>query len=139
MVDPDILLGKVGVITRCVARIRSVVARKETAPDPIDVQDIVVLNLQRAIQAAIDLATHIVSGENLGVPAGTADYFTRMREAGIIDADAETAMRKMVGFSNVAVHEYDELDPRIIDRIVSHRLDDFERFYTQAITRYLPA
>ena len=139
MVDPDVLLGKVGIITRFVARIRSVAGRKESVHDSIDIQDIVVLNLQRAIQAAIDIVMHIVSGENPGVPGGTAEYFTIMREAGIINADVEMAMRKMVGFRKVAVHEYDELDPHVIEGITSHQLDDFERFYTQAIAPYLPA
>jgi uncharacterized protein YutE (UPF0331/DUF86 family) len=63
MVDRDVVLAKVAAIDRCLARIREVQSRTGVALLPADIEDIVMLNLQRATQAAIDLATHVASTE----------------------------------------------------------------------------
>ena len=65
---PDVALGKLATIERCLQRIRTVTGGDADRVDDIDVEEIVVLNLQRAIQASIDLAAHLISGKGWGLP-----------------------------------------------------------------------
>lgn len=75
----------------------------------IDPQDVLVLNLGRAVQICVDLATNLLSGLPLP-PMGVA--FERLAEAGILDPELSLRMRKAVGFRNIAVHAYDTIDWR---------------------------
>lgn len=73
MIDSDIFFAKTGVIKKCLSRIREYTRLKPESLDELDAQDIFVLNLQRAVQAAIDLAAHVVSSEGLGMPRDLND------------------------------------------------------------------
>ncbi len=75
MPDKDIVLAKVATIQRCLDRIRDVTGLDPESLEDIDKQDIFVLNLQRAIQACIDLAAHAVASEHLGLPESIRDNF----------------------------------------------------------------
>ena len=138
MVERDVVLAKAAAIDRCLKRVYDVRARGNTAFAPIDVEDITVFNIQRAAQAAIDLAAHVVSAEGYGVPADVGETFSLLAQNAVIDSDLATRLRKMVGFRNIAVHNYQSLDPLIIDRIVEDRLEDL-RTFAAAITRRLGA
>ena len=106
MVDRDILLAKIASIRKCLERIRTVTnGTPESLNDP-DIQDIFVLNLQRAVQAAIDLAAHLVADERIGLPANLKENFTLLESRQIIDAQLSKHLQSMVGFRNIAVHDY---------------------------------
>lgn len=81
MVERDVALAKVAVIDRCLTRI-SEVRSQPVARSAIDAEDIVVLNLTRATQAAIDLASHVVSTEGYGLPDAIDDTHGRDRGSG---------------------------------------------------------
>ncbi len=102
----------------------------------INVQDIFVLNLQRAVQSVIDLAAHVVTSEDLGLPASLRDNFRLMNEAGIIDEKLKQHMESMVGFRNIAVHEYQKLENDILGVILTKHLTDLEDFYKAVIKHY---
>jgi uncharacterized protein YutE (UPF0331/DUF86 family) len=93
--------------------------------EPI-VLDAVVLNVQRACEQAIDAACREVSRRGLGVPADSADAFTILERERVLSPAVAERMRRMVGFRNVAVHEYRKLDPTVVRTVVEHRLGDFE-------------
>jgi uncharacterized protein YutE (UPF0331/DUF86 family) len=95
-----------------------------------------VLNLQRAVQAMIDLAAHVVAREGMGVPDEMAASFELLKRAGILDADLADRMRRMTGFRNVAVHEYCKLDPAIVEAIVRDRLGDLRAFARAIVLRF---
>ena len=57
----DVALAKLATIRRCLQRIRTVTAGDPARVREFETQDIVVLNLQRAIQAALDLAAHVIA------------------------------------------------------------------------------
>lgn len=128
MVD-DVVLNKAAVIERCVARVRD-----EYAGDPrrlrddITRQDSIILNLQRACEAAIDLAMHVVRVRRLGIPQETRESFEMLRDAGLLDQMLADRMMRMVGFRNVAVHDYRKLDLDVVERIVTDHLDEFLAF-----------
>ena len=134
--EKDVLFAKIGIIKRCLQRIHDA-----TGDDPgsliiIDKQDIFVLNLQRAIQGAIDLAAHVISSEGLGVPQDLKESFDLLRGKGIIPYDLAEKMKKMVGFRNIAVHEYQELKLGILQSILSNNVKDLEDFYTAVVKHY---
>jgi uncharacterized protein YutE (UPF0331/DUF86 family) len=134
MVDRDLVLAKVDTLERSLARIDS--ARRRTGLEALDRQDIIVLNLQRAVQSMLDLAAHVVAREGLGVPDELAASFGLLRRAGILDDDLADRMRRMTGFRNIAVHEYRRLDPDVIESIVRDRLGDLRAFAKVVLERF---
>jgi len=93
-----------------------------------DIQDIVILNLQTAIQGCIDIASHIISDNDWGVPGSLAGLFEILREKKVITEDTEKIMRQMVGFRNLIVHEYAKLDMARAYSVFNGRLSDFTSF-----------
>lgn len=126
--DEDIVLAKVSTIRRCVAAIRSL-SRDLPEPEREWMRvDLTVLNLQRAVEASIDLASHLIAANGWELPRDAADGFRVLGFHGVVPPALTEALVKMVGFRNVAVHSYREIDPRIVNGIARERLDDFESF-----------
>jgi uncharacterized protein YutE (UPF0331/DUF86 family) len=125
----DVILAKVEIIERCLHRIR-----EEYAGVPANLydnwtrQDSILLNLERACQASIDLALRLVSMKNLGLPKESREAFDLLAASGPLDAVQAQAMQRMVGFRNLAVHNYRKLDLKIVQAIVETRLGDFTAF-----------
>ena len=125
----DIILAKSAIIERRVARVREVHAGVDDVfARDLTRQDAIVLNLQRACEASIDLAMHIVRVRRLGVPQESREAFDLLERAGMIDSDLAVRMKRMVGFRNVAVHDYRKLDLEIVRSIIGARLPDFLDF-----------
>ncbi|GIW34673.1 DUF86 domain-containing protein [Meiothermus sp.] len=97
-------------------------------------QDAIILNLLRACEASIDLAMYMVRLHHLGLPQSSRDAFRLLQEAGFISADLARRMQRMVGFCNVAVHDYQALSLPILKTILEERLGDFLEF-TSALWR----
>jgi uncharacterized protein YutE (UPF0331/DUF86 family) len=124
----DVVTNKIATIERCLARVR-----EEYRDDPgrlasLTVEDSVVLNLQRACEASIDLAMRLVALRRLGVPQESRAAFELLEGAGVIDSGLAARMKKMVGFRNVAVHDYQRLSRPILVAVLRERLGDFEDF-----------
>ena len=136
MIERDIVFAKIGIIQRCLRRIKQTTAFDPASLDNLDKQDIFALNLQRAVQAALDLAAHVVASEGLGVPQELKELFTFLEQSGIIPAGLADQMKKMVGFRNIAVHEYQELDVSVLKSILTKNLKNLEDFYTAVIRYY---
>jgi uncharacterized protein YutE (UPF0331/DUF86 family) len=136
MIDRDRVLAKIATIDRCLARIAEVRGERRKDLLPVDVEDIASLNLQRAIQAAIDLAANIISTEGYGTPDSTAGVFTLLQQRGVIDADLALRLRRMVGFRNIAVHEYQTVDPAILESILERHLGDLKALAGRVIEHF---
>lgn len=125
----DVLVNKAAAIERSVRRVR-----EEHAGDNRNLvenqtrQDAILLNLQRACETSIDAAMHVVRVRRLGVPQETREAFDLLEKAGVIDPGLSDRLKKMVGFRNVAIHEYQKLNLDIVTSIVTERLDDFLDF-----------
>src|SRR5699024_2700874 len=91
-------------------------------------QDSIILNIQRACEASIDLAMYIVSERKLGVPKASREAFQLLQEANIIEASLAKSLMNMVGFRNIAVHDYQALDINILEAILEKHMDDFKNF-----------
>lgn len=86
------------------------------------------MNIQRACEAVIDLAMHEVRLHHLGVPQESREAFSLLYQAGLITKELGDHMMAMVGFRNIAVHDYQELNLDIVKQIVEKHLDDFLDF-----------
>ncbi len=135
MVERDVVLAKIAVIDRCINRINHVRAHR-AGLSPIDIEDITVLNLTRAAQAAIDLAAHVVSTEGYGLPADVGESFGLLGQHAVVSAELAGRLRKMVGFRNVAVHSYQAIDPQIVERIAERHLGDLQAFAAAVAERF---
>ena len=135
MVD-DLLLNKAATIERCVARARQEYAavREHFATD-FTRQDAAVLNVQRACEAALDIGHHIVRRERLGLPQSARDVFDMLSAAGWVELALADAMKRMVGFRNIAVHDYQELLLPITVSVITEHLDEFLRFTAAILSR----
>lgn len=91
-------------------------------------QDAAVLNIQRACEAAIDMGQHVVRRDRLGVPQGTREIFGLLVQARRIEPPLAEALQRMVGFRNIAVHQYQALQLPILIRILETHLDEFTVF-----------
>ncbi|MGA8163464.1 MAG: DUF86 domain-containing protein [Waddliaceae bacterium] len=138
MVDLDVLLEKINSIQNCLKRVHDVVENDKSGLEDLNVQDIVVLNLQRAIQLTIDIAFHVVASEQLSLPQTLRDAFHILQENKVIDLSLSKKMEKMVGFRNIAVHDYQSVNIEILRKIVDKHLGEIEDFYTTILIRYRP-
>jgi len=136
MPDKDVVLAKIAAIQKCLRRIKHVTDLDPDRLDELDTQDIFVLNLQRAIQSAIDLATHIVASEGLGISDTIGGNFVLLKHSKIITKSLSKKMQSMVGFRNIAIHDYQALDVNILKAILSKNLKDIEQFYTAVLTHF---
>lgn len=124
----DVILNKTTTIERCVKRIHEVYAGNPENLKDFTKQDSIILNIQRACEASIDLAMHIISERKLGVPRASREGFKLLHEAGIIDAPLAKTLMNMVGFRNIAVHDYQALELDILQSILEKHIDDFKHF-----------
>ena len=128
----DVIVRKLDTVSRCLIRVL------ENTPPSLEVlledytrQDVIVLNLERAVQACVDVGLHIFSGRNEPVPDSMGDVFLRLARLGIIDEKTAQALKGTVGFRNVAVHAYQEIDYAIVYSICTKHLNDFRAFARQ--------
>ncbi len=130
----DVLLNKAAAIERAVLRVREVYAGDDRNLSDQTRQDAIILNLQRACESSIDAAMHLVRVHRLGIPQETLEAFALLEGARLIDPHLADRLRKMVGFRNVAIHDYQKLNLDIVRRIIVEHLDDFLAF-TQVLLR----
>lgn len=127
MTDLELVEKKLAFIETCVRELRQL-CRPERIPEDIREERFAAHTLQIAIQAAQDIASHIVSDERLGEPETNHQLFELLRNHGWITAEQVTVMQKMVGFRNTVVHGYQHFNPLILQDIVLHRLGDLLAF-----------
>jgi uncharacterized protein YutE (UPF0331/DUF86 family) len=89
----------------------------ELLRDP-DRQDIISLNLTRAVQLCVDIALHVLSARGQPAPGTMGEAFDRLAEAGVISDRVRWSMRAAVGFRNVAVHSYRAIDWAVVAELL---------------------
>lgn len=133
--DNIVLAKKIDSILRCLNRIQQRLPETEAEfIKDYDAQDVVVLNLTRAIQMNVDIATHLLANTNQAIPTTMAEAFTQLERLNIITPAIAEKMRKSIGYRNVAVHNYDDIDLAITYEIARHHLGDFKDYIEQIIS-----
>jgi len=125
----EVLLQKTATIRRCVERARQErSAAGSNFRTDFTRQDASLLNLFRACESAIDLANHLVRIHHLGVPSWSAQAFEMLAKSGAISSDLSDRLVRMVGFPNLAIHEYDKLDMDLVEAVYDGPLQDLLEF-----------
>ncbi len=131
------LAPKLDALARCLARIESKSPfTLERLRSDADLQDIISVNLERAIQQCVDVASMVLAEGNAPAPLTMADGFDGLSAAGWIDAPNASRMRKATGFRNILVHEYEKIDWAIAFKIATTHLEDFKSFARQIVAKY---
>jgi uncharacterized protein YutE (UPF0331/DUF86 family) len=125
--DPTLVAKKLALVETCVADLRRLAQPAALSTD-LREQRFVEHTLQIAIQAALDVASHIVSDEHMGEPRTSRELFDLLERNGWIPPALASTLRNMVGFRNVLVHGYDDVDLGIVRDVLEHRLDDLIQF-----------
>ncbi len=125
----DVLLHKTATMERCLKRVREeYLGHKKEFSVNFTVQDSVILNLLRACEASIDAAMHVVRIRRLSIPQDSRDAFSLLERVNVLPPELSRHMQAMVGFRNIAVHDYQKLNLSIVEAILNQRLPDFEKF-----------
>lgn len=125
----DVITNKIAIIKNCIKRIHEEYTGQEDQFDyNYTKQDSVVLNLQRACEAAIDLGARMISMSDLGLPQSSREVFQILEKNGYISKELALKMQAMVGFRNIAVHDYQKVNLQIVKSIISSHLSDFTNF-----------
>ncbi len=130
----NVILNKTESIERCIRQIRTYFEE-----DPISFredqmrQDAIILNIERACEQSISLANHLVRVRKLGFPKTSKESFQLLAEANLIDNELSSRLQSMVGFRNIAVHNYQKINLEIVEKIINEHLEDFTDFSKIAI------
>ncbi|WP_250657366.1 type VII toxin-antitoxin system HepT family RNase toxin [Alkalimarinus coralli] len=127
----DLFINKVATINRCIERIHQEFDSEADFKANYTKQDSVILNLQRACEASIDMANMVIRIRKLGVPQSSRDSFSLLERDNIIDQRVAKSMQSMVGLRNVAVHDYQALNLDIVIHVIAYHLNDFKDFARQ--------
>lgn len=126
MTDRSLVIKKLTRIDQCVLELRGVDAA--ALGDDIIIERFVERTLQLAIQAIIDLASHIVADDQLGDPSTTHELLDLLARNGWIEQAQLPVLHRVIGFRNVLVHDYDDVDIAVVRLVVSHHLGDLVAF-----------
>lgn len=122
----EVLANKAASIERCLQRIRE--ESKQDWKSNYTHQDALILNLERACQTSIDAASYIVRIKKLGIPSESKEVFQLLESGAIISFEMSKKLQKMVGFRNLAVHEYGNLSLTVVEQIIEKELITLKQF-----------
>jgi uncharacterized protein YutE (UPF0331/DUF86 family) len=128
--DEQLVAQKLESLRRCIQRVELKLPDSvETLLTDLDAQDIVSLNLTRAVQMSVDIASHWLAGHSESTaPKTMGQAFDALANSGVIEHELAIRMRKSVGFRNVMVHNYDDVNWEIVFAICQYHLGDFRAF-----------
>lgn len=128
MENEAVILNKFESIERCIKRIREEYDNNPENLDDYRRMDSIVLNLQRSCELVTDIAMYVVSCRKLGIPQEKREAFELLEKNGLISKEMSNNMKKMIGFRNIAVHDYKKIDEEIIKDVIENHLDDLLEF-----------
>jgi uncharacterized protein YutE (UPF0331/DUF86 family) len=127
--DREVIEQKLESLRRCLRRIETKCPTDAaTLAVDLDLQDIVALNLSRAVQICVDIGAHLIAGMDVPPPDTMGQTFDLLAQAGILDNELASNLKKAVGFRNIAVHNYESINWSIVHSIIQYHLEDFSAF-----------
>lgn len=137
MVRRSVLLKRIAGVRDHLARVAT---RRHLPLDQFlcdrDSQDVVLHNLQLAVQGCIDLGSHLIADQGWGVPGSYAEVFDLLRQHDVLSADLSRRMVQAAGFRNILVHDYLEVDLPTAYEIAASRTADLEAFLARVVERF---
>jgi len=129
MIDRNIILSKTSKVDHHLQRIKKKIAvSQDEFLGDLDLQEIILFNLQMAIQNCVDLSAHIISDEELGIAGSTGEMFYLLQENGYLSPELTEKMVAAAGFRNIIAHEYGNLDLKQVYQIANQDINDVELF-----------
>ena len=127
--DQEVVDQKLESLRRCLLRIESKcpVDAAVLAAD-FDLQDIVALNLSRAVQLSVDIGAHVIARMDVPPPGTMGQTFDLLAQEGVLSSELASGLKKSVGFRNIAIHNYDSINWLIVHNIVKNHLGEFSEF-----------
>ncbi len=127
--DREVIEQKLESLRHCLQRIETKCpADAQTLATDPDLQDIVALNLSRAVQVCVDIGAHLISGMEVQPPDTMGQTFELLAQAGVLTEALASSLKKAVGFRNIAVHSYEIINWHIVHSIAKNHLVDFSEF-----------
>lgn len=132
----ELIDRKLESLARCVSRIEDRVPESaEDLAEDYDAQDIIAVNLERAVQMCVDIAAHILADGSRPIPETMREQFVTLAEEGVLDPDLGDALARAVGLRNLAVHDYTALDWMRLHAFLPDAIADLRRFAAQFLDR----
>jgi len=127
--DREVIEQKLESLRRCLRRIETKCPTDAaTLVADIDLQDIISLNLSRAVQISVDIGAHLIAGMEVPPPDSMGQTFDLLAQEGVLNVELASNLKKAVGFRNIAVHNYESINWDIVHSIVKYHLADFSKF-----------
>jgi uncharacterized protein YutE (UPF0331/DUF86 family) len=127
VIDKILVAKRLAFIETCLRELRQL-ARPGALATDIREQRFVEHTLQLGIQAALDIASHIVAEERLSEPGTNRELFDRLANAGWIPRELADRVSNMAGFRNILVHGYTDIDLQIVADVVTNHLGDLDQY-----------
>ena len=125
----SVTAAKIATLVRCVERARSERAEAGSSfQKDFTRQDAAILNVMRACETAVDLANMLIRKQRLGLPCQMKDSFVLLERGRFISTELSERLQGMIGFRNIAVHQYKKLDLDIVESVIDDGLDDLLKF-----------
>lgn len=133
MENEAVIINKYDSIERCINRINEEYENNPENLSDYRRMDAIVLNLQRACEMTTDVAMYVVSTRKLGIPQTKKEAFEMLNQNGLISEDMCKKMKGMIGFRNIAIHEYKQIDEEILRDVIENHLNDLKEFVRSMI------
>jgi uncharacterized protein YutE (UPF0331/DUF86 family) len=136
MVDCEIIIAKASSVKRHLERVKKKAnVDLQTFLGDLDCQEIVLFNLQMAVQNCIDIAAHIISEEGFGVPGSNNEMFYLLEENRCLSTEITEKMVKAVGFRNLIVHEYTKIEIKQVYETARNDINDINNYLKEVFRK----
>ncbi|MFZ4507430.1 MAG: type VII toxin-antitoxin system HepT family RNase toxin [Fimbriimonas sp.] len=131
----DVVIAKKTSLERCISQARAYYKLPSELPFAEDYlrQDAISANIQRACELAIDIANVVIKLRRLGVPQSSRESFEILAREGVISPELAAKMKNMVGFRNIMVHQYKDLDAEVYVEVIEAGADQLLEFAQAAL------
>lgn len=134
MTDADLVAKKLALIETYVRELTTLADPSRIDSD-VREERFVEHTIQLAVQAALDVASHVASDERWGEPRTNQELFDFFARHGWIEASLAGSLRAAAGFRNVLVHGYASVDKAIVRDVLEHHLPDLLAFVAAVRSR----
>jgi len=125
----ELLDNKIQSIQRCVRCARADYRKAgDNFAGEYTLQNSAILNLVRGCEQAIDIANHLIKTRKSGLPTDSKESFYLLQQEEVITPELASALQKMVGFRNITVHQYQEIDIAMVAKAIEKNSEDLIKF-----------
>lgn len=121
----SVVFYKIKIVENALKRIQDVYANEPNLLKDYTKLDSIIMNIQRACEASIDLSMHLARIHKLGLPKSRCDGFQLLEEAQLMDVSLIASLINIIEFCRIAIHDDQTIDLSILRKIIDHQLNDF--------------